>query len=138
MTKAAREKAVAAEHERCKNLAPFFRVDRSRISGLGVYATVPLPAKCMALEYVGEVITKAEADLREELEKAEIVKAAEREGRVATACELARAATYMFTLDPAVGTIVDATRMGSITRFVNHCCEPNLFVQSVFIEYSRR
>jgi hypothetical protein len=78
-------------------------VDRSRISGLGVYATVPLPAKCMALEYVGEVITNAEADLREELERAEIVKAAEREGRVATACELARAATYMFTLDPAVG-----------------------------------
>ena len=131
MTKAAREKAVAAEHERCKNLAPFFRVDRSRISGLGVYATVPLPAKCMALEYVGEVITNAEADLREELERAEIVKAAKREGWVATACELARAATYMFTLDPAVGTIVDATRMGNITRFVNHCCEPNCVTRSV-------
>ena len=138
MTKAAREKAVAAEHERCKNLAPFFRVDRSRISGLGVYATVPLPAKCMALEYVGEVITNAEADLREELEKAEIVKAAEREGRVATACELARAATYMFTLDPAVGTIVDATRMGNITRFVNHCCEPNCVTRSVKVGGSRK
>ena len=22
-------------------------------------------------------------------------------------------------------------------RFLNHCCEPNLFVQSVFVEYSR-
>ena len=138
MTKAAREKAVAAEHERCKNLAPFFRADRSRNSGLGVYATVPLPAKCMALEYVGEVITNAEADLREELERAEIVKAAKREGWVATACELARAATYMFTLDPAVGTIVDATRMGNITRFVNHCCEPNCVTRSVKVGGARK
>ena len=32
----------------------------------------------------------------------------------------------------------DASRIGSVARFVNHCCEPNLFVQSVFIEYSRR
>jgi hypothetical protein len=33
---------------------------------------------------------------------------------------------------------VDAGRMGSVARFLNHCCEPNLFVQSVFIEYSCR
>ena len=32
----------------------------------------------------------------------------------------------------------DASRIGSVARFLNHCCEPNLFVQSVFIEYSRR
>jgi SET domain-containing protein len=23
-----------------------------------------------------------------------------------------------------------------VARFLNHCCEPNLFVQSVFIEYA--
>lgn len=28
----------------------------------------------------------------------------------------------------------DAGRIGSVARFLNHCCEPNLFVQSVFIE----
>ena len=32
---------------------------------------------------------------------------------------------------------VDASKMGSVARFLNHCCEPNLFVQSVFVEYSR-
>ena len=31
----------------------------------------------------------------------------------------------------------DASRIGSVARFLNHCCEPNLFVQSVFVEYSR-
>uniref|UniRef100_A0A0D3ILG4 SET domain-containing protein n=1 Tax=Emiliania huxleyi (strain CCMP1516) TaxID=280463 RepID=A0A0D3ILG4_EMIH1 len=30
---------------------------------------------------------------------------------------------------------VDASRTGSVARFVNHCCDPNLF--SVFVEYSR-
>jgi len=32
---------------------------------------------------------------------------------------------------------VDASKTGSVARFLNHCCEPNLFVQSVFVEYSR-
>jgi len=32
---------------------------------------------------------------------------------------------------------IDASKMGSVARFLNHCCEPNLFVQSVFVEYSR-
>lgn len=32
---------------------------------------------------------------------------------------------------------VDASKIGSVARFLNHCCEPNLFVQSVFVEYSR-
>ena len=32
----------------------------------------------------------------------------------------------------------DASRIGSVARFINHCCEPNLFVQSVFVEYSCR
>jgi SET domain-containing protein len=29
---------------------------------------------------------------------------------------------------------VDASKTGSVARFVNHCCDPNLFVQSVFVE----
>lgn len=33
---------------------------------------------------------------------------------------------------------VDASRIGSVARFLNHCCEPNLFVQSVFVEFSCR
>ena len=32
---------------------------------------------------------------------------------------------------------VNASHTGSVARFLNHCCEPNLFVQSVFVEYSR-
>jgi uncharacterized NAD(P)/FAD-binding protein YdhS len=51
-----------------------------------------------------------------------------------SAGELAEASTYMFTVDPSSGLIVDATKKGNITRFVNHCCEPNCVTRSVTLE----
>ena len=36
---------------------------------------------------------------------------------------------------PLHGRYIAVTR---VARFLNHCCEPNLFVQSVFIDYSCR
>jgi histone-lysine N-methyltransferase SETD1 len=133
MTKAAKDRALTAAYAACKAIAPTFRVDRSRIHGLGVYCTVPLPAKCAALEYVGEIISDANADAREAAEKRSIVDAAAANGRVASPAELARASTYMFALDPVNGTVVDAARKGNATRFVNHCCEPNCVTRVVVV-----
>jgi len=133
MTKAAKDRALTAAYAACKAIAPTFRVDRSRIHGLGVYSTVPLPAKCVALEYVGEIISDANADAREAAEKRSIVDAAAANGRVASPAELARASTYMFALDPSAGTVVDAARKGNATRFVNHCCEPNCVTRVVVV-----
>jgi len=133
MTKAAKDRALTAAYAACKAIAPTFRVDRSRIHGLGVYSTVPLPAKCAALEYVGEIISDAVADAREATAARSIVDAAKANGRVATPAELARASTYMFALDPIAGTVVDAAREGNATRFVNHCCEPNCATRVVVV-----
>ena len=133
MTKAAKDRALTAAYAACKAIAPTFRVDRSRIHGLGVYSTVPLPAKCAALEYVGEIISDAVADAREATATRSIVDAAKANGRVATPAELARASTYMFALDPGAGTVVDAAREGNATRFVNHCCEPNCYTRVVVV-----
>ena len=133
MTKAAKDRALTAAYAACKAIAPTFRVDRSHIHGLGVYSTVPLPAKCAALEYVGEIISDANADAREAAEKRSIVDAAAANGRVASPAELARASTYMFALDPSAGTVVDAARKGNATRFVNHCCEPNCVTRVVVV-----
>ena len=133
MTKAAKHRALTAAYAACKAIAPTFRVDRSRIHGLGVYSTVPLPAKCAALEYVGEVISEANADAREATATRCIVDAARANGKVATPAELARASTYMFALDPVAGTVVDAARKGNAARFVNHCCEPNCATRVVVV-----
>lgn len=133
MTKAAKHRALTAAYAACKAIAPTFRVDRSRIHGLGVYSTVPLPAKCAAMEYVGEIISEANADAREATATRCIVDAAKANGRVATPAELARASTYMFALDPVAGTVVDAARKGNAARFVNHCCEPNCATRVVVV-----
>jgi hypothetical protein len=101
------------------------------LDGMGVFTTVALPGKEMILEYRGEVIRRPVADRREEHAKQQIIKRAEEKassgdgvapatsassgGDVAgkqplvSAGELAEASTYMFTVDPASGQIIDAT-----------------------------
>ena len=40
-------------------------------------------------------------------------------------------------IDENPALCVDASRTGSVARYLNHCCEPNVFVQSVFVDYAR-
>ena len=44
----------------------------------------------------------------------------------------------MFTLDHTSGTIVDATKKGNTTRWVNHSCEPNCATRCVVLDGKRR
>lgn len=108
--------------------------------GFGVRCQHMIPAGSFVCEYTGEILLDTDAE----------------------ATGLARDDSYLFNLDgeqkgkvnkrkrtgAAVNSAsarteanpelcVDASRTGSVARFLNHCCEPNLFVQSVFVEYSR-
>ena len=123
---------------RVRALAPYFRVDRSKIHGVGVYAACDVPAREILMEYVGEVIRRPVADRRESAARRRAVAAAAAEGRSPSAAELASASTYMFTLDHASGTIVDATKKGNTTRWVNHSCEPNCATRCVVLDGKRR
>uniref|UniRef100_A0A8B9HTG9 Euchromatic histone-lysine N-methyltransferase 1b n=1 Tax=Astyanax mexicanus TaxID=7994 RepID=A0A8B9HTG9_ASTMX len=62
--------------------------------------------------YVGEIISDAEADVREN-------------------------DSYLFSLDSKVGDMycIDARFYGNISRFINHHCEPNLFPCRVFTSH---
>ena len=77
-----------------------------------------IKAGTFVVEYVGEVIT---GDVAEERGKKY-----DAEGR-----------TYLFDLDfnPGEENIytVDATFYGNLSRFINHSCDPNLSIFSVFI-----
>ena len=70
------------------------------------------------VEYVGEVITSEEAEERGRKYDAE--------GR-----------TYLFDLDFNLGEeniyTVDAAFYGNLSHFINHSCEPNLSIFSVYI-----
>ena len=123
---------------RVRALRPYFRVDRSKIHGAGVYAVSDVPAREILMEYVGEVIRRPVADRRESAARRRAVAAAAAEGRSPTAAELASASTYMFTLDHASGRIVDAAKKGNVTRWVNHSCEPNCATRCAVLDGKRR
>ncbi|KAM9858924.1 histone-lysine N-methyltransferase EHMT1-like [Aulostomus maculatus] len=82
---------------------------RTQTMGWGVRAMQDVPQGAFICEYVGEIITDAEADKREN-------------------------DSFLFTLDNKVGDIhcIDARLFGNIGRFINHLCEPNLLAVKVF------
>lgn len=82
-----------------------FIVRRSGIHGRGVFALTDIPKATRLMEYVGERITHKEADHRY---------AAEHEYSPHT---------MLFAVDDK--TVIDATRWGNSSRFINHSCSPN-------------
>ena len=87
------------------------RFGRSRIQGWGVYTDEVISAGGAVIEYRGVVIGNAVADARELQYRSE------------------KRDDYMFRLDDL--TVVDATRRGSLARYLNHSCEPNCFTQII-------
>lgn len=82
-----------------------FRVGRSRIQGRGLFALSPLPARRKLGELGGELITEREARRR------------------------ARGRASVMIVEFGDGTALDATRLGSHFKYVNHSCEPNAYMR---------
>ncbi|XP_062930039.1 histone-lysine N-methyltransferase EHMT1-like isoform X5 [Mobula hypostoma] len=85
---------------------------RTHKMGWGVRSLQDIPKGHFICEYVGELITDAEADVRED-------------------------DSYLFDLDNKEGDVycIDARYYGNVSRFVNHLCEPNLIPVRVFMSH---
>ncbi|XP_053138303.1 histone-lysine N-methyltransferase EHMT1 isoform X3 [Hemicordylus capensis] len=85
---------------------------RTRSMGWGVRSMQDIPLGTFVCEYVGELISDSEADVREE-------------------------DSYLFDLDNKDGEVycIDARFYGNISRFINHLCEPNLIPVRVFMSH---
>jgi SET domain-containing protein len=79
------------------------RFSKSPIHDWGLYAEEHINANDMVIEYVGEVIRQQVAEERE---------------RKYERCGIG--SSYLFRVDD--DTVIDATKKGSIARFINHCC----------------
>ncbi|KAJ3027491.1 histone methyltransferase set1 [Rhizophlyctis rosea] len=73
----------------------------------------------MVIEYIGEIIRQKVADHRE--------KNYEKEGI---------GSSYLFRIDD--DTIIDATKMGNLARFINHCCDPNCNAKIINVDGQKR
>ncbi|CAH1758787.1 5928_t:CDS:10 [Entrophospora sp. SA101] len=81
-------------------------IAKSHIHDYGLFALERIKANEFVIQYTGEVIRQAVADLRERKYKAEGIDS-----------------SYMFRVGD--DTIVDATKVGNNARLINHSCEPN-------------
>ncbi|CAM9664666.1 unnamed protein product [Lampetra planeri] len=85
---------------------------RTAKMGWGVRALQDILPGTFICEYVGEIISDAEADVRED-------------------------DSYLFDLDNKDGEVycIDARYYGNVSRFINHLCEPNLVPVRVFMSH---
>ncbi len=82
-------------------------VRRSNIDRRGCFAAEPIPADGLVGEYTGELITTAEAQVRE--------------------ADLSRDAILTFWLDD--DWALDGARGGNQTIYINHSCAPNCYCE---------
>jgi SET domain-containing protein len=82
-----------------------FRVRRSSVHGLGVFAARRIRKGTRIVEYLGERVSHREADRRYEHKS-------RRDGH-----------TFLFVVDNSV--VIDAGANGNEARFINHGCDPN-------------
>ncbi|NXN85634.1 SETMR methyltransferase, partial [Bombycilla garrulus] len=113
--------------ERCQNrlvqrgLGLSLQVFRTRCKGWGVRALQPIPGGSFVCEYAGEVLGPAEARRRAKARSP-------------------REPNYILALREhlhdgrVMETFVDPTRVGNVGRFLNHSCEPNLFMVPVRVD----
>jgi histone-lysine N-methyltransferase MLL3 len=87
---------------------------RSRIQGLGLYASRDLEKGQMIIEYIGEIIRSELTDIREKM------------------YEKTNHGIYMFRLDDQ--RVVDATLSGGVARYINHSCDPNCVTETVEVD----
>nr|CAD2159696.1 unnamed protein product [Meloidogyne enterolobii] len=85
----------------------------SEQKGFGVFAQEKIPAGHFVVEYVGELVSKEEAEKRLTSQQHH---------------------NYLFTIREFIGgecqyTFIDGRYKGNISRYINHSCEPNLFLQ---------
>ena len=82
-----------------------FRVRRSAVHGLGVFAARRIRKGTRIVEYLGERVSHREADRRYE-------RKSRRDSH-----------TFLFVVDSRV--VIDAGASGNEARFINHGCDPN-------------
>jgi uncharacterized protein len=89
-------------------LAPGLTIRKSKINGRGCFATTPFKRSRKIAEYTGERINDLEAQKR--ARKRRILRICDIDGRFS----------------------IDGSRGGNGTHYINHCCEPNAYMRTLY------
>jgi histone-lysine N-methyltransferase SETD1 len=116
-------KAASASHAEANDVFAFnqlrirkkqLRFARSAIEGYGLYAMETIQPNEMVCEYVGELCRVAVSEVREQRYMKQGI-----------------GSSYLFRIDGDV--VCDATFKGSVSRLVNHSCDPNCLAKIISI-----
>lgn len=107
------------KYQQLKGRNKHLRFGRSQIHDWGLFALEPIEKNDLVIEYVGEVVRQRVADLREQRYTMEGI-----------------GSSYLFRIDEH--NIIDATKIGNIARFINHCCDPNCGAKIINVEGTKR
>lgn len=111
MKRSPRPKSTSKPARPAPTRSPWIRLTHSPIHGRGLVASKPIPAGTRVIEYVGEKVTKREADRRD-------------------AARVARGGcVYLFELNKRYD--VDGAVSWNTARLINHSCAPNCEPQMV-------
>lgn len=102
-----------------KNRKKLVSFAKSSIHSWGLFASEPIIANEMIIEYVGERIRQQIADLRERIY---LIKGI--------------GSSYFFRIDEHI--VIDATKLGGIARFINHSCSPNCTAKIIKFDGKKR
>ena len=89
-------------------LAHGLAIHKSHINGQGCFATIPFKRGRKIAEYTGERINDLEAQKR--ARKRRILRICDIDGRFS----------------------IDGSRGGNGTHYINHCCEPNAYMRTLY------
>lgn len=92
---------------------------KSPIHAWGLIALEPIAAEEMVIEYVGHVVRKGVAELREHQYEAKGI-----------------GGSYLFRIDDEF--VIDATMCGNNARFINHSCQPNCYAKIIMVESKKK
>lgn len=95
------------------------RLRRSPIHGWGLFSETKVAAGDMVIEFVGEVVSQKVSEEREK-----------------NYLERGMGSSYLFTLDN--GFVVDGTKKGNMSRFINNSCTPNIVSKIRAVDGIRR
>uniref|UniRef100_A0A0X3PHK5 [histone H3]-lysine(4) N-trimethyltransferase n=1 Tax=Schistocephalus solidus TaxID=70667 RepID=A0A0X3PHK5_SCHSO len=92
---------------------------KSPIHHWGLIALEPIAAEEMVIEYVGHIVRKGVAELREKHYE-----------------EKGIGSSYLFRIDDEY--VIDATMFGNNARFINHSCQPNCYAKIITVEGKKK
>ena len=90
---------------------------KSKIHGMGIYASKDIPKNTKIIEYIGEKISKKEGDIRSEKRIKKYLNS-KKTGSV-----------YIFELNSKYD--IDGSKRYNKARYINHSCDPNCEVDII-------